>query len=116
MKKLSRILRVVLFGGLLSLMPVVASAEVAQYESNGQAGFYGTYEYETKDKNEEGDSLSDTESNGKHASANRLKDRSVNGRSRLPNTGTTKNPIYFWLGLLLCVGIIYLIKRKEAFL
>lgn len=111
MKKLSRILRVVLFGVLLSLMPVVASAEVAQYESNGQAGFYGTYEYETKYKNEEGIPLSETEGNGKNTSSNRM-----NGRSRLPNTGTTKNTIFYWIGLLLCVGSIYLIKRKEVFL
>lgn len=111
MKYLSRILRVVLFGVLFSLMPVVASAEVAQYESNGQAGFYGTYEYETRDKNEEETPLSDTERNGKNASSNTL-----NGRSRLPNTGTTKNTIYYWIGLLLCVGSIYLIKRKEVFL
>ncbi|MEB7954591.1 LPXTG cell wall anchor domain-containing protein [Enterococcus faecalis] len=101
-------------------------AEENNYESNGQASFYGTYVYENE--KESNDALDSQQSEGQgrdNISATRQSEGqgrnnfSVSEQAVLPKTGESENPLYSLIGVSLLGVVIYLInkmKREKEFI
>lgn len=107
MKSLSRariILLVVVFFICSFSFSQPVGAEGAAYQSNGQAGFYGKYEYDEKNDEPE-----------KHSEANQLlpgsNSYSSSGKPILPRTGDSTHPIFFLVGIITLVGMMVFIYQ-----
>lgn len=122
LKYLMRTLSIVFLTLAFGIKAIPATAEKQHYKSNGQTSFYGTYEYETNEENNDNERNSDNaeqanrSTSGKELPSSGTKNYSSSGRAILPRTGDSVNSSYFYAGLIFWTGLIYLIfntKRKE---
>lgn len=110
-------LMVLLLFVLLATTSNIKSAKAegrAAYETNGQVSFYGTYEEQSNQKEEQSTGGG---TNHKNASAQGAKRNLASGQAVLPNTGASDDFIYSYLGLFLWGSVscfILIKKRKEA--
>lgn len=111
MKYLMVLLSFVLLAATSNVKPAEAE-ERAAYETNGQVSFYGTYEEQSNQKEEQ-----NTGRGTNHNSAQGTQRNLASGQAVLPNTGASDDFIYSYLGLFLWGSVscfILIKKRKEA--
>lgn len=113
MKYLMVLLSFVLLAATSNVKPAEAE-ERAAYETNGQVSFYGTYEEQSNQKEEQS---TGRETNHKNTSTQGTQRNLASGQAVLPNTGASDDFIYSYLGLFLWGSVscfILIKKRKEA--
>ncbi|HDL6576615.1 TPA: LPXTG cell wall anchor domain-containing protein, partial [Enterococcus faecalis] len=81
-------------------------AEENNYESNGQASFYGTYVYENEKESNDVAYTQQSEEQGRNNLA-------ASGQAVLPKTGESENPLYSLIGVSLLGVVIYLINKMK---
>lgn len=91
---------------IIGLQTKSVMAEENNYESNGQASFYGTYVYENE---KESNDVADTQQSEEQGRNN----LAASGQAVLPKTGESENPLYSLIGVSLLGVVIYLINKMK---
>ncbi|CAC9785082.1 Beta-phosphoglucomutase [Enterococcus faecalis] len=91
---------------IIGLQTKSVMAEENNYESNGQASFYGTYVYENEKESNDVAYTQQSEEQGRNNLA-------ASGQAVLPKTGESENPLYSLIGVSLLGVVIYLINKMK---